>query len=264
VFGLSRTFRSRLAFVVATLSVLLPAPASAAPFLLDFNALSHGQSNGTVQKYFQTEVSKAFPGATVTVTGALALTDYDADGHVVGPVVGNAVVPMTLGNTDGGTAHGGADAFLVNRGGSDDRIVVEFSFPIYRVEFDLQIFPDATGPIPDFRFVADGVEYVHLFGVLPGTNGTFLHSPFSGPNRVEPVGQLLTHLAFDLPGVTRLEFIDWPERIGIDNLRVFSANVTAVVPEPASLAVWLAGAGFLVAGLSGRRTGRSRSPVAGS
>ena len=109
---------------------------------------------------------------------------------------------------------------LVNSG--SDRITIVFPSPIFSLEFDYEIFPNGDVPdgskvdpskFPDFTLIADGKVIFQEFGVIPGTNGTFAHSPFSGPNRNELAPQLLatSGLITFANGVTRLEFVDWPE-----------------------------------------------------
>lgn len=258
------SFRSPRSLFALTLAVLLlPAAASAAPITFDFNDVPRNGSNAAAQASMQSVLSAARIGGTVTVTGALGLTDYDGDGHVVGAVDGRTVTPYTLGTTDGGVAHAGFDAFLANRV-ENDRIVMTFSFPIYAVAFDYQIFPDASGAASDFSFRADGNLMLFMLGVAPANSGGFLHSPVSGPDAVEQVPQYLGSAAFTFPGgVTKLEFIDWPERIGIDNLKIDSGLTPAAVPEPSGVVVWLGCfAGLGVVGLWLRRRRRCAAAVA--
>jgi hypothetical protein len=205
----------------------------AAPILFNFNSMSDGAGNSGVQSYMQGVMSAAQPGATVSVNGALGIRAYDGEGHVVGPVANGTVSPVTLATGDNG-------GFIANDT-STDRITLVFSVPVYSVSFDFEIFPDGTGDTPDFTFAADHAVQLHVDGVLPGTDGTYLHSLFSGPNAPELVAQLLGSASFLFPqGVTTLEFIDWPARIGIDNLQINAgpAQPATAAPEPASLALW--------------------------
>jgi hypothetical protein len=132
-----------------------------------------------------------------------------------------------------------------------------FDFPIHAVSFDFQIFPDGTMPDgtnhdpnhsswPDFSFRADGELIFREFGVMPGTAGTFPHSPFSGLNKLELAPQLIaTSGLIPFPnGVTKLEFVDWPRMIGIDNLQI-STSPQTVIPEPGMLALFTAGIGTI-------------------
>lgn len=129
--------------------------------------------------------------------------------------------------------------------------------------FDYEIFPDGTCPQasllcqpsssnwPDFIFAADSAVQFTKLSVIPGTSGTFLHSPNSTPSQDEKAPQYLGMSGQWLfpQGVEQLEFIDWPQTIGIDNLTVNDAPPP--VPEPASL--FLMGSGFLsLLGLSFR------------
>ena len=251
--------RAALAVLAA---LLCQAPRAAAESItFDFDSVG-GTTNAAVQDYFRL----ALGTGAVTVEGSRAASSYAADGHVVGPVSGGAVAPRTLGTTDGGAPHHGNDGFLMNASGSD-RITLRFARPIYAASFDYEIFPNGqvrdgtrTDPhlYPDFEFVADGVTLLHTVSVLPGTAGTFAHSPASGAGHDELAPQFLGRAAFVLPGgATTLEFVDWPVKIGIDNLGV-SFTPVEQVPEPSSLA--LLGCGGLL-GLLALAPSRKRRPV---
>jgi len=238
-------------FIAGLAVVLLLAGPSAHAFLItfDFNALSDGASNSSVQTYMRnliTATPGAPAGATVTVTGAVAEKNYTGDNHVVGPVSGSTVTAETLGTSDGGVHHNGAlDAFIINNS-SSTTITMTFNFAIHSLMFDYEIFPDGTCPTspcpgnwPDFTFKADGVLQFQTLGILPGTLGTYPHSPNSGAVTNEPAPQFLGKTAYLLfpNGVTKLEFIDWPRTIGIDNLTVDPPTV----PAPGSLVLMLVG-----------------------
>jgi hypothetical protein len=263
-----QALRSVLGALAAVL-LLAPEAARADVIALNFNGLADGSNNAAVQSFMQGVVQSAVPGGTVTVNGALGLADYTGDGHVVGPVTGGTVTPVTLATWNG-------PGFLVNDG--SDRITLSFSFPVYAVSFDFQIFPDGTMPDgtgqstsdpnwPDFTFLADGKEVFRALGVMPGQDGTFAHSPASGISDLELAPQLLSHSGTWLfpDGVTTLEFVDWPQRIGIDNLQVDTRppQVCAPTPVPEPASFWLLGCGLVgVFLLVRRRSGASarRSP----
>jgi hypothetical protein len=266
-----------LALVLGTLATRAKAdPVVAPPFTtgggnvaIDFNGLSANAGNTSIRDYLNAQLSAAGASAQVTsVTGASGDQNYDGEGYVVGPRGPDGrVTSMTLGTTDFGVLHGaGGDRFLINPSGSD-RIRMFFTEPIFAVSFDYEIFPNGDVPngvgvdpsrYPDFTFnayttgtdLANRAEHFHVVSVLPGTNGTYP----SSPNNVnERAPQLLGSVSFAFAeGVTVLEFIDWPERIGIDNLLLsFSASpppAAVPTPEPAALVVWslIAGTGIAV------------------
>jgi hypothetical protein len=209
-----------------------------------------------------------FPaGGSATVSG-YAATNYDGEGHLVGPVVGNQVAWRNLTNYNG-------LPFLINDrfGSGSSQIIVQFSFPIYSVSFDFEIFPNAdvadgrgkttaSPGWPDFTFEADGQVVLHAFAVLPGTNGTFSVSPDSlaqGTNEFAP--QLIASSGtFSFPGgVTELEFIDWPPVIGVNNLQFNASPQGAETPEPATLVLF--GACAVGAGIYAWGRRRSRQPA---
>ncbi len=238
--------------VVLGAGLLLPHAAQAALIPFNFNDLSDNSSNSQVQDYMNLVLSSAHPGGTVAVTGAQGEKNYNGDDHVVGPVSGSKVTSQTLGNTDGGTSHGGSlDTFLINNG--TDRITLVFSFPIYSISFDYEIFPNgdcaqadaACTPTsanwPDFTFRVDDTQQFNTKGVLPGTGGTFPHSPSSGASNTEPAPQFLgvSGLLNFPTGVVKFEFVDWPPTIGIDNLIIGDVppDRTPIIPEPGTIAL---------------------------
>ena len=266
---------------------------AAATILFDFNVLADGANVAAVDDYMEGVLGAQ---RDVTVTGTSAERNYMGDNYVVGPVVtasNNAlkVTPMTLGTSDYNVATSGVynpagnlvpsklDSYLVNASGYD-RIVMTFSFPVYAVSFDFEIFPDGTCPNtrpscndatdanwPDFKFWADGLEVFLVDAIVPGgtvpdlpgditpmSNPTYAHSKGSGPMGIVKAPQFLGVSGTWLfaQGVTRLEFVDWPRMIGIDNLMIDPerpvppANFN--VPEPATLALFglgLAGLPFV-------------------
>ena len=235
-----------LLFAILLSSFFVSVPAAHAIVInFDFNSLADGNANYKVQNYMNNILTALHPGGSVTVTGSKAEKDYTGDGHAVGPVAGSTVTALTLGNTDAGVQHATPyDAYLVNSG--SDRITMFFSFPIYAVSFDYEIFPDGTCPVagacsaanwPDFTFDADGVIKFHTTGIDPNTTGPYQHSPNSGISKNEKAPQFLGLSGNYLfpSGVTKLEFIDWPRMIGIDNLKIQDQKPVAAVPEPSSI-----------------------------
>lgn len=161
------------------------------------------------------------------------------------------------------------DTFLVNitslnatsANKATDRITITFPLAITTVSFDLEIFPNMYCPDggvsrckntgssnwPDFTLLGyEGTPIAaHLlytspktFGVDPALSTPCLHSPNSGSSHCEKAPQFLGTLSYSLPaGVTTLQFVDWPEMIGIDNLVVdyTPPQRTNSVPEPSSM-----------------------------
>jgi hypothetical protein len=245
------TIAKLLAFVF--LLVGTGSPVSAAPIVFDFNTLADGASNTKVQQYMNAVILAELGLANgVTVTGSKAEKNYIGDGFVVGPVVGNAVTALTLGNSDFGIQHPlPYDTFLVNH--DSIKITMTFAFPIYNASFDYEIFPNGScenpndnfpnpkgkcSVWPDFTFKAGDTTststVLYVTSQDPSLAGYigYTHSPQSGPINQEKAPQLLaTSEMFVFPaGVTKLEFYDWPEMIGIDNL-----TVNQQVPEPGIL-----------------------------
>jgi hypothetical protein len=224
------------------------------------------------------------PAFAVTgLAGAASETNnsYTGDNHVVGHKFGplNKMTSMTLGNSEHARAQGlpgelgtinalAGDGYIFNS--AADMFWMEFNFPIQSVSFDYQIFPNGscanpndnsptnnpTGTCsrwPDFKFKAgvpgDMDLYIHSFGQDPSDPDYqgYKNSPIRpNLNYWEKAPQLLTVsglIVLNQPS-TRLEFWDWPERVGIDNLVIST-------PEPASFL--FVGAGALLVGLATRR-----------
>jgi hypothetical protein len=221
-----------------------------------------------------TQVNQVFigdvpTGGTITVTGyadgsnfyrdGRSNPSYDGEGYNVGPQVNGKTAVYNL------TSYNGLPFFINDKFGSgSDRIVATFSFPIYSVSFDYEIFPNAqmangskvrpedratTPGWPDFTFKADGQVVFRTLGVMPGERGypiPFTMSPNSaqrsGTDKNEYAPQFIGSSGTILfpNGVNKLEFIDWPPVIGLGNVQFSATPLSATAtPEPASAVTWL-------------------------
>ena len=106
------------------------------------------RANSAVQSY----MTGVLAGTTVTGAGELSNNQYTGDGHVVGPVSGTTVTPLTLGSTNGGVQHSlsttSPDNYIVNNPSTNTTIEIIFPKAMYTVSFDYEIFPDGTCPNP--------------------------------------------------------------------------------------------------------------------
>ncbi len=216
-----------------------------ADVIFDFNSLSSGANNSSIQTYMNGVLGCA---GCVTVTGAVADRTYNGEGYVTGP--GNGSKSLTLGTSDGAagsnsnsTVNSTYDTFLANTNDSShqisNQIVIRFGSGYALngpISFDYEIFPDISGS-PDFTFKAwNGSTLLASWtqlGVTPNTtDGNATHSPkHPGPSGTETNKQYMGTWSSGAPlnNVTELDFIDWPATIGVDNLKIASA------PEPGTL-----------------------------
>jgi hypothetical protein len=233
---------------------------------LDFNNLIGPSVPGTtwnnaaIQSYLQGIVPD------ITVQGSMGVVNYDGEGHVVGP---NGVA-KTLNSIENNKA------FLTTMPNVSSEIVFQFATTkIYKISFDYEIFPDGTTSNgltsppppantnwPDFTFKADGQQIFHTYGAVPGhtqsaNNGNPYANPYAGTygvggytksanssTELSPQFVGYTGDIFFPNGVQKLEFIDWPPRIGIGNIHL----ETSSVPEPASLILMSCGLAGLAIG----------------
>lgn len=247
----------------------------------------------------------------VAGAGELSNNQYTGDGHVVGPTtstvtclhydsqhhctaskITTTTTPATLGNTEGGEQGTASvdplstqdpDNYIVNAG--SDRITITFPTPIYALSFDFEIFPDGSCPastncgrnaanLPDFSLWIDDAFQWQVFGTYPGSTNTYAHSPASGAGSTEKAPQYLGHAGLIVldQGATQVSFVDWPQRIGIDNLVVdtqceYLSCPRHDAPEPPTLPLaagalaalaWRARRGRVAAMRPGRDTLRAR------
>ena len=261
---------SGLVFLGASLS------AQAGSIPIDFGSLANGASDTQIQSFMNTLLPA---GDSVAVTGAVASNSYNADGHVVGPLVFGSTSSYTLANLDS-SGHG---TFIQNNSeGSpaSNEITMTFTgLTISSVSFDFEVFPDnsctALGGgncggngnpnVPDLTLLANSSQVAQWNGVVPGASGSYntswVHSPASGPFLDEQAPQLLGSSGLiTLPsGTTELTFEDWPATIAINNLAINTPPDS--VPEPAALTIFASG--LISLGLVRRRRagteGRSRA-----
>jgi len=248
--------------------------ARAGSITIDFGSLTNGASDSQIQGFMNGLLPA---GDSVMVTGAVASNSYNADGHVVGPVVRGSTSSYTLANLD----PSGNGTFIQNNSeGSpaSNEITMTFTgLTISGVSFDFEVFPDnsctALGGgncggsgnpnVPDLTLLANGWQVAQWNGVVPGASGSYntswMHSPNSGPFFDEQAPQLLGSSGLiTLPGgTTELTFQDWPATIAINNLAINTPPDS--VPEPAALTIFASG--LIGLGLLHRRPFRTGAPA---
>jgi hypothetical protein len=265
---------ARRLLTVAGFSLLAVRPAAASPITaFDFDTLNAGVTNATILTYMQGILDATMPGKHVTsVSGATSNKSYTGDGHAVGPAMSGKVKPITLGSTDGALGNNTDqarlnasnaiiwDTFIKNNGSTT--VTMIFDFPIERLKFDWQIFPSGTCPRggstgcpntsdpdwPDFTFEVNDNQIFKYYGVKPGDVGlsgmTYDRSQLRNPERAPQALGTTGWIDLDVRGSsTKLEFIDWPLTIGIDNLHI-------QIPEPSTGALFGAVLALLAAGSS--------------
>jgi hypothetical protein len=258
--------------------VMLTAPVHAATFTFDFNSLADGAANGTVDTYMK----GVLPGTSIA--GSVASKTYTGDDHVVGPTDATGVFhPVTLGTTDHAlgttidpssvpragaqTSQGGGagtnDTFIMTKSGTNliggnDALTITFSSAVTLVSFDWEIFPDGSCPSPsncgagganrpDLKLFVNGsaVSTFTASGINPGTAGTFTRS-FSMAAETAPQAIGTYTPGGGIPGVTRLDFVDWPAAIAIDNLKVNTPPPPPTrVPQPSAMMMLALGGALL-------------------
>jgi hypothetical protein len=261
--------RRRLLLLAAIASVLCAGAASAGQIAFNFSSLNTSSTAAQISSLMTSQaVTQGGAGWTVSVSSGVQVnTNYAGDNHVVGPTIGGTVVPWTLGDSGGTVTHPTAptsanptySAYLA----TTSSFTITFNKPVTSVEFDFEIFPAASPPVPQFEFsAADASNHTvamyynnTLVGqpwtvnaiapgahdpYLPGNPVTYTHSPVSGPSSTETSNQLLGVGVFQFTAAApayQLTFADWPEEIGINNLIINPTGVGSFVgttPAPPS------------------------------
>jgi len=246
------------------------ASAYAGTVIFNFNALAENASAATINSVLTSQLQAAgCVGCTVAVTGAYADTTWNADGHVTGPgtgsrslTLGTAANSLGAGNntlaggsttTSALTASGTYNTFLattsdagVNCGAECEISLVFTGLTLNSITgFNYEIFPDGTTQQPPDLTLSTGSGLgtpISGFGtggtklgVTPGTtNGNSTLSPLGTETSLQYIGAWTTSL--NVAGASELNFVDWPNTIGFDNLQfTYNTPGTPSVPEPGSM-----------------------------
>jgi MYXO-CTERM domain-containing protein len=262
-------------------SLMTAATASAGQIAFNFSSLNTSSTAAQISSLMTSQA-----GSTVTVSGNVQVnTTYNGDGHVVGPVYNGTPVSWTLSDSGGTvtnpTAPTNGSPTYNPVLATTSSFTIAFSQPITSVQFDFEIYPDASPPVPQFEFSAadqgghantiyyNGVSQGQMWTVnsiapsandpyLPGDPATYKYSPVSGNGNLDTNYQLLGVATIQFSAsdpAYSLTFADWPEEIAINNLIL---NPTGVGPfsstTPAPPSALLMGFGALgVAGFAARR-----------
>jgi MYXO-CTERM domain-containing protein len=277
----------RFSGLTLAVSLLVTGVAPAGQIAFNFAALNSSDTAAQIGATLSTQA-----GSTVTVSSGVQIENtYTGDNHVVGPTVSGTVVPWTLGDSGGTvtapTAPTVASPTYTNYLGTTSSFTMTFSVPVTSVEFDFEIYPDASPPVPQFEFSATDASNhattVYYGGVsqgttwtvnaiapgandpyLPGDPTTYTHSQTTGTGSTETSDQLLGVAVIQFSAsdpAYSLTFADWPEEIAINNLVINATGVgpfTSVAPAPPS-ALLLGFGAIGVAGFAARS--RRRRPA---
>jgi hypothetical protein len=164
---------------------------------------------------------------------------------------------------------------------SPDMFIDFHGLTIVSLKFDFQIFPDGTcaslsscgsgnppANLPDLELwwgdnATNGKNGLNVdpimkwVGVVPNTSGTYKFSPNHSTGSGETAPQLLGISGlikvsdYTSSNISTLDFMDWPETIGIDNLVV----TLDPAPEPATIAIFALGL-LGLAGIARRKRSR--------
>jgi hypothetical protein len=259
-------FRWRAEVKIPAATVLLAAvmlsavsKADAVGISLNFNSIGTG-NNTAVQSYLDAQAG----AGNITVHGAVAGRTYNGDGFVfkdsyniretlgTSEFVNGVLVPNSTNSRN--LVY---DTFLYNVGGEgatntpygsygDDKIVFDFRTAINGISFDWEIFPDASCQHPgEWNGCGSRLALTNLpdFELWAGTGSQRLYHYYTGDaNNNFPIvtdnhndyPQGIGHFSvtFATP-VTHVEFVDWPARIGVDNI----VTEVRLLPEPPMMAL---------------------------
>ena len=261
--------RRMLMPIVAAAALTTSAPVLATVYLFNFNnatlssvittsgVTTDGLGGAAGTAAINAYLNSILPGTTES--GGIATSGYTADG--------NAILTVTLGNSDGATGYGSPthgptsppDDFLVNNNfpvlkapaSNSIVIVIPAGVPIDSISFDYAIFPDnnctsstcanntGNANFPTLQVTIGTV----VEPILYADTRTFLDTNVSNSNWDPQIIGTISYGSLGITGSTptTITFTDWPPEIGIDNLTVYTCRSTdrgcvlRTVPEPSPL-----------------------------
>ena len=180
-------------------------------------------------------------GDSVTLTGGVATNSYAGEGHVVG---------NTLAATAPGRIFIINDSFGIYSGSPKDYFTITLNgFTLTSIQFDYEIFPDATCPLNSSCYatgpVATNSNWPDIGISINGSSTEIWNVDAPKVAGRDPQDLKLGQVVYFPGPATSITFRDWPATIGIADIRLN-------VPEPGSLALMIA-AGLAGLGFSRRK-----------